>query len=1199
MVTLLRHAVDQIMIKGSNGIVLCLWSLLSFSACSQNDRLQVDELNSVSYAYHYRDLDSAETYARKAYEKSEHYSSGKAEALNNLAFVSMSRMDYEKAREELAEAVSCTDNQVERLISFVLQMRICQRMSQNRDFYDYCERARACRNRINENREELSERHRKRMVYAETEFAIVNSTYYYYVGLERQSVEALMEIDANGVIRSDTAQYLNYLYNVGAGGIITEGDQADINQQELDHLIMCYFIAYQYGYKFFMANSLSAMSEHLVVPEYRERLLTDNARTMSFIIPDSIDDNIVAGWMAEKSLDIFRQYGDVYQTAGAHRTLASCFMEIGDYESALLHLEAALADPKIEQAPDLVASVREQLCVAYSAINDKRASDYNRNIYIDLQEQTRQDRYFESRAGILERASSQLSIMIVVVLIAIVVLVLMLWLFYSLNRIRRREDSMGVLLSPLREWQEADRKQTEALCGRIEEINEDYVFRMAHVRQGERRSLENRAKVSLVNSVIPFIDRMMNEVTLLSLREEPEDVRAERYTYISELASKINEYNDVLTNWIQMRQGRIDLHIESFALQPLFDIVAKGKTGFLMSGITLSIEPTEAVVKADRVLTLFMINTLADNARKFTAAGGSVVIYAGQSDDYVEVSVTDTGRGMTADELAGIFEHKIYNGHGFGLMNCRGIIEKYRKISRLFDICILSAESKRGNGSRFFFRLPKGLLRVVFILLNIGHFMVGQAQVGGFPADSLSYAVSEIPLTNLSQAKAFADSAYFSNINGTYDRTLVFADSCLKYLNRHYAEQRPGGRLLMVSEGNGSLTPPEVKWFQDSLSTNYNIILDIRNESAVAALALHRWRLYTYNNKVYTQLFKELSADNTLADYCRVMQQSKTNKTIAIIILVLLFVMILPAYYLLYYRHRLYFRFCVERIRMINDILLSEDTPLEKYRRIEPLAHEQYPADLRNVVDKILLALREAISLRRQQFVDIELAEDECRRAEFENSNLHVCNSILDNCLSTLKHETMYYPSRIAQLVDGTDENLPALRELIEYYRDMYSILSEQAMRQTDHVRIHVAPVQISKLIGTAPSELFAAGDSNMLEYMFDILRRSGGQKDTRISVELSGERYLLFTVAMPNLNLTSEQVQNLFTPAVSNIPYLLCRQIVRDHSEATNLRGCGIMAELCDGQTVVKITLPKHVPVRVMSVSGKIGPNKDSTDSR
>ena len=61
----------------------------------------------------------------------------------------------------------------------------------------------------------------------------------------------------------------------------------------------------------------------------------------------------------------------------------------------------------------------------------------------------------------------------------------------------------------------------------------------------------------------------------------------------------------------------------------------------------------------------------------------------------------------------------------------------------------------------------------------------------------------------------------------------------------------------MVMEGGSDSMPAELKWFHDGVRTNYDIILDIRNECAVAALALNEWDLYVYNNRVYTSLFKE------------------------------------------------------------------------------------------------------------------------------------------------------------------------------------------------------------------------------------------------------------------------------------------------------------------------------------------------------
>ena len=128
--------------------------------------------------------------------------------------------------------------------------------------------------------------------------------------------------------------------------------------------------------------------------------------------------------------------------------------------------------------------------------------------------------------------------------------------------------------------------------------------------------------------------------------------------YLDELLQQINSSNAMLTEWIQLRQGKLSVRVESFPLQPLFDLVAKGQPEFRMKAIRLSVDPTGAWVKADRVLTLFMVNTLMDNARKYTDEGGTVRVSAQEASDYVEVSVEDTGCGMSEDQVAHLFEYK-------------------------------------------------------------------------------------------------------------------------------------------------------------------------------------------------------------------------------------------------------------------------------------------------------------------------------------------------------------------------------------------------------------------------------------------------------------------------------------------------------------------------------------------------------------
>lgn len=1054
--------------------------IVILSSCSSANRETVDRLNDISYAYHYRNIDSTEYYARKALALAtaegnsmfNNLNDAKAEAYNNLAFVSIMRMNYDLASLQLDSAIALTDNQLEILIANVQHMRLCQRRSHNRDFYDFREHAMKALQRINEERMSLDERQSLRLSYAESEMAIVTSTYYYYVGLEQQSIDELRRIDEIAVL--DTAQWMNYLYNAGAGGMFTDGSPEQIEQRELDCLYKCQSLAEEYGSPFFLANSLEALADHVDASE--SILLADGA------------------------LSLFSYYGDVYQIAGAHRTLASCYWRLDNYEDALANLELALSDSSIYQAPDLVASIREQLSVVYSAMNDKTNSDYNRNIYLDLQEQTRQDRSLEARAAQLDHVLGQLNLLLVIAAAVMALLIVTLVVIYVIHK---RQSSRSAIDDEMSEERD--------------EAEERLALTKLNKREEERRNLEERAKVSLVNSITPLIDRMLHEVQKIDNNHADSDtlsasdkaLRSERLNYIRELTDTINEQNGVLTQWIQLRQGELSLRIESFPLQSLFDIIEKGHRSFALKGIELSVEPTTSVVKADRVLTLFMINTLADNARKFTDKGGSVNVSSSETDNYVEISISDTGCGIDADSLSHIFEHKIFGGHGFGLQNCKGIIEKYRKTSQLFSVCHIGAESVVGQGSRFFFRLPKGIVHtlILFLMMALSPFVSSRAA----SVDSLSVAL-------IHQASNCADSAYHSNINGNYEQTLFFADSCLRCLNKAYLRQYvassqsqslPTGNYYSAADtlalyANTTTFIPEITWLHKGVKLNYNILLVVRNESAVAALALHDWQLYHYNNRIYTLLFKELSADLNLEEYYRQLQKTQTDRTIAVVLIVIMVILLLSA-------------------------LAWQMANVMKNRAARRQAKEN----------------------------SLEMLNDELRRYEIEVARLHVSNQVLENCLSALKHETMYYPSRIRVLIDSDDTS--ALSDVVTYYRELYGILSQQAASQVESARLSLRKLD---------HDIF--GDENLISYLFEILRKQSSSKTLSVDYQPKDELYITCVVSLPGVPPTN------FSPSVSNIPFLLCRQIVREHGEATGRRACGIISEsTADGSQMI-ITLPR-----------------------
>lgn len=1180
--------------------------MLGLFACSDKNADEADRLNSKAYAFHYRSLDSTAVYAQRAFDVSEDYADGRAEALNNLAFVHISKMEFEKASKLLNDVQNITDNQVELLVSDVQMMRLCQRQSRNKDFYNYRESALRRLKRIKEEAHNLSPRLRKRMIYAETELYIVASVYFYYIGLPERAVIEQENIEPNGDIQQDTAQWLSYMYNVGAGGLISAPTKEAICQQEFEFLFRCYGLAMQSHYSYWEANSLQAISEHLIDKRQRRQLVRDNTTAITILNTDEMPDSLLAGNLAQRALVIFSNYGDVYQTAGAYRTLASCYWALRDYKSALFCLQNALhRNPVIKKAPDLVSSICEQLSLVYSAMNVKSQSDVNRNVYLDIQRQTRQDKQQEARAEQLENSSKQLNMMLVYVGVAILVVILLLYLFNSMRAKQAAKYSPEKMLEPLRQWEKTNARHVEEQNDRYEELHEEQEIGKRHVVLNKKKNIEQRAKVSLVNSVAPFIDRMRHEIHRLNAVEEPDEIRQERLDYVKELTDKIKEYNAILTQWIQMRQGELSLHVESVALQPLFDIVGKSRMGFERKGVSLVVEPTAEVVKADRTLTLFMINTLIDNARKFTETNDSVTLSARVVEEgYVDIVIADTGVGMTEEERAHLFERKVINSssvdvqtsHGFGLLNCKGIIDKYKKVSKIFNGCSISVESEKGRGSVFSFRLPR-VVRTLLAVVAMGACLEAHATAttdsGHGNRSKILDRISGNTLEGklLKRANAYADSAYFANVNGRYAKALQYADSCIGKLNAVYSQRNPQGKDLMVLYSQSVDKPAEIQWFNDGLKTNFSIILDIRNESAIAALALHQWELYRYNNEVYTRLFKARSADNTLDAYVVGMQQSKANKTISIVVLILLLLLIIPAYYVLFYRHYVAYRIYVERVEDINKVLMNTD---EAQAKLDAIARIIKSIDrhggetvqfnsLNEVVSQISEVLQKSVAMEKAREENIEMAEDELHRVEIENDKLHVNNSVLDNCLSALKHETMYYPSRIRQLIENGGEDLHDMNELVDYYKELYMLLSAQAMRLVDDLRYQCRPVPLEKLLNALPHINKAEGegwhilgDEDLLTYLFDILARLFEGRPVVLTAKDKGARYVVIDLELPNMVYTDDQCRDLFTPTTPNLQFYLCRQIVRDTGEFANARGCGVFAFNIENKTHIEITLPK-----------------------
>jgi len=166
--------------------------------------------------------------------------------------------------------------------------------------------------------------------------------------------------------------------------------------------------------------------------------------------------------------------------------------------------------------------------------------------------------------------------------------------------------------------------------------------------------------------------------------------------------------NDVL-DIAKMEAGKIDWKYEGIGVADIAEKAVEATRGLFHDSdveLRLHLDGAFPVLKGDRGRLIQVLVNLISNAAKFTTSG-QVTVAARVGFDRVEFSVTDTGAGISPQDIATVFEKfkqvgdsltEKPVGTGLGLALCKYVVEHHRG-----DIWV---ESERGRGSVFTFCLP-------------------------------------------------------------------------------------------------------------------------------------------------------------------------------------------------------------------------------------------------------------------------------------------------------------------------------------------------------------------------------------------------------------------------------------------------------------------------------------------------------------
>jgi len=208
-----------------------------------------------------------------------------------------------------------------------------------------------------------------------------------------------------------------------------------------------------------------------------------------------------------------------------------------------------------------------------------------------------------------------------------------------------------------------------------------------------------------LNAIIGFSEVVLSERMFGDLNEKQDEYLKDIYASGTHLLSLINDILDLS----KIEAGRMELELSDFHLPTALDsalTLVRERAGRRAIALHTNIDRQLGEIRADERKIRQVVLNLLSNAIKFTPEGGRIEVRAEPRGGLVEVSVSDTGVGIAAEDQEAVFEEfrqvgtatKKVEGTGLGLTLCRKFVELHG--GRIW------VKSQVGEGSTFTFAIP-------------------------------------------------------------------------------------------------------------------------------------------------------------------------------------------------------------------------------------------------------------------------------------------------------------------------------------------------------------------------------------------------------------------------------------------------------------------------------------------------------------